>query len=29
MEAKRSKTPMYGQENHKFEKDVRNFYNSV
>ena len=28
MEANRSKTPMYCQENHKFEKDVRNFLNS-
>ena len=29
MEAKRSKMPMYYQENHKFEKDVvRNFFNS-
>ena len=29
MKAKRSKTPMYCQENHKFKKDVvRNFFNS-
>ena len=29
MEAKRLKTPMYCQENHKFEKDVvRNFLQS-
>ena len=28
MEAKRSKMLMYCQENHKFEKDVRNFINS-
>ena len=28
MEAKRSKRPMYCQENYKFEKDVAIFFNS-